>query len=254
MEWTLLKSRECDGWHGAICATGYTDDVLADALKASAEVCEDGTLLRAVGADGTTRALRVVVSGKALGIRLANDVRYYLGEEACAAWARDPGRWWVDTSEAHHLLRVAGSAVVPSDQGTQLHHAVVRAACDCARKVLPLWDLKYPSEDLPSRAIVAAEQWCAGTTSIRDLRSVSREAVYVGWDARRGYWPRLVAQAASSAVAAATLLSEAAWGVSTVMQIAGNAGFVSTTDIAGYVRQRVALTPVLVALALASDE
>ncbi len=261
MAWKLFAARECDGWHGAIRASGSTDEVLNDEMGALAAVCEDGTLLRAVGDSGEPPVLRVVVSGKAEEIKRPLEARYYLGTEAFDAWAKDPGQWWRDSTEAHYLIKVASTAVVPSDPGTPLHHAVVQAACDCVRSVLPLWQASYPLQDIPLRAISAAERWCAGTCPLREVLSRARGAFDAGWDVRRDYLPRMVAQAAAAASGVPLRPIEAAWAVTTVMQLLRpdlsealvvnkrTGGSVSKADLVGYVRRRVSLVPVLMGLA-----
>jgi hypothetical protein len=59
---------------------------------------------------------------------------------------RDTAAWWTACTDGRDMLFVAGNLCT---QGDELHRAVVRAACACAREALPVWEANYPNDRRP---------------------------------------------------------------------------------------------------------
>ncbi len=97
--------------------------------------------------------------------RLSN--AYWTFDLAAQRWAR--GRAWVDAWEsctrAEWLMRAA-DMVIPMA-------TLVRAACACARAVLPYVD---PQESRPYVALEAAESWASGALDSETVRRATRRA------------------------------------------------------------------------------
>ena len=80
---------------------------------------------------------------------------------------------WVACERADWLLWYAGKRGVD-------RKILVRAACACARTVLPYVPV---GEDRPHRAIEMAERWCNGRATIVEVRAAANAAAYAAADA-----------------------------------------------------------------------
>jgi hypothetical protein len=106
---------------------------------------------------------------------------------------RDPVAWWTACTDGRDMLFVAGNLCT---QGDELHRAVVRAACACAREALPVWEANYPNDRRLHIALDTAEAWARGEAATEDVRNAAgagawaaawawaAEAVEAAWAAR----------------------------------------------------------------------
>ena len=98
---------------------------------------------------------------------------------------------WVACERADWLLWYAGKRGVD-------RKILVRAACACARTVLPYVPV---GEDRPHRAIEMAERWCNGRATIVEVRAAANADAYA--DAAAAYAAYAADAAADAADAAA---------------------------------------------------
>jgi hypothetical protein len=77
-------------------------------------------------------------------------------------------------------------------------------ACDCAERVLPYFQRKYPGDDRPRRAIEAGRAWVrTGVFKMADLRKSALAAHAAARDVEGDHAARSAARAAGQAVATA---------------------------------------------------
>lgn len=84
------------------------------------------------------------------------------------------------------------------------HRTLVIWACDCADRVLPYFENKYPKDLRPSQAITSGRKWIkTGIFKMTDIRHFSLAAHASARDAEVGSAACSAARAAGQAVAAA---------------------------------------------------
>jgi hypothetical protein len=102
------------------------------------------------------------------------------------------------------------------------HRVLAIWAADCAERVLPYFEDRYPKDDRPRRAIEALREWVrAGTFRMADVRRASlaahAAAREVGEDGPARFAARAAGQAMATAhvpthsIAAATYAAKAIW-------------------------------------------
>jgi hypothetical protein len=80
---------------------------------------------------------------------------------------------------------------------------LVAWGCDCAKRVLPYFEKKYPNDNRPRLAIKAGRQWLKdGIFKMTDIRSVSLAAHAAAREIENDDVARSAARAAGQAVAA----------------------------------------------------
>jgi len=101
------------------------------------------------------------------------------------------------------------------------HHLLALWAADCAEHVLPLFNIQYPEDDRPQKAIETARAWAQGLASVKDARQAAVAAHAAARDAQDPA-ARLVARAAGHAAATAHMadheLGAAAYAIKAVQQ------------------------------------
>ena len=107
----------------------------------------------------------------------------------------------IDAGDKH----VARKARLVRKVGTLDRRTLVTFAADCAERVLPIFEKKYPEDDRPRKAIEMLRRWLAGEASESELRAAADAA----FDAR-AYAARAYAAEASRAAAAAAAADAAA--------------------------------------------
>ena len=85
-------------------------------------------------------------------------------------------------------------------------------ACDCAEKVLPLFEKQYPNDDRPRQAIIIARQFANGKATKEDL-AAARVTACDAWDA--------TSDAARVASWAASWAAEREWQTQRVKELIG---------------------------------
>lgn len=65
------------------------------------------------------------------------------------------------------------------------HTALVTFAVDCAERVLPIYEARYPDDMRPRIAIETARRWTAGEASIGQVRAAKRPAAKAAYGAKR---------------------------------------------------------------------
>ena len=87
--------------------------------------------------------------------------------------------------------------------------------CDCAERVLHLFEEKFPDDKRPRQAIEVARRFAIGQATIEELRD-AREAAWAAWEAGAAAWEAAEAAGAAweagEAAEAAGAAREAAWG------------------------------------------
>lgn len=81
-------------------------------------------------------------------------------------------------------------------------------AADCAERVLPYFEEKYPSDDRPLKAIESARAWARGEIRVGPARAAAVAAHAAAREADEGA-ARLAARAAGHAVATAHMAAHA---------------------------------------------
>lgn len=88
-------------------------------------------------------------------------------------------------------------------------------ACDCAERVLPLWERQYPGDERPRRCLAVARAYADGEatadelTAARDAAWAARYAAWAAAEAASRYAAGITAWAAAEAAARAA--AETAW-------------------------------------------
>ncbi|MBE3067691.1 MAG: hypothetical protein IMZ73_09750 [Chloroflexi bacterium] len=96
--------------------------------------------------------------------------------------------------------------VKPLDEGD--HRSLALWAADCAERVLPYFEEKYPKDDRPRKAIKAARAWTRGEIRVGPARAAAVAAHAAARDADEGT-ARAAARAAGHAVATAHMAGHA---------------------------------------------
>ncbi len=87
--------------------------------------------------------------------------------------------------------------------GKTSHKTLVIWACDCAKRVLPYFEKKYPNDKRPRLAIEAGRTWVrTGVFRMADVRQTSLAAHAAAREAENGNPARSAARAAGQAIAA----------------------------------------------------
>ena len=94
----------------------------------------------------------------------------------------------------------------PLDDGD--HRSLARWAADCAERVLPYFEEKYPKDDRPRKAIEAARAWMRGEIRVGPAR-VAAVAVHAAARDADEAAARAAARAAGQAVATAHMAAHA---------------------------------------------
>jgi hypothetical protein len=113
---------------------------------------------------------------------------------------------------------------------------VVQWACDCAERVLSIWETKYPDDSRPRDAINAARAWLANPCG--ETRQAAY-AAYVAYGIRAA--ARAAAYAADAARAAAYAAERAAYATDSAVyaaDAAADAAAYTAADAAAYVAER----------------
>ena len=127
---------------------------------------------------------------------------------------------WTACDRADWLLWYAGR------HGDVDRRLLVRAACACARTVLPYVPV---GEDRPHRAIELAEAWCNGRATIVEVRTAAYAA-----DADAAYAANAAAYAAYAAYAAADAAADAAYAAYAAAAYAAYADAANAAYAAAY--------------------
>lgn len=90
----------------------------------------------------------------------------------------------------------------------QDHRSLALWAADCAERVLPYFEEKYPKDDRPRKAIEAARAWTRGEIRVGPARAAAVAAHAAARDADEGA-ARAAARAAGQAVATAHMAGHA---------------------------------------------
>ena len=81
--------------------------------------------------------------------------------------------WEDPRAEADDLLAVC--------EGVD-RRVLVRAACACARTVLPVWEARYPGDLRPRRALEVADAWTWGEATVQEVKDAT-DAAYAAYAA-----------------------------------------------------------------------
>ena len=102
------------------------------------------------------------------------------------------------------LVRIDLDQQVTELVGKTGHKMLAIWACDCAERVLPNFERKYPDDDRPRRAIEAGRAWArTGVFRKADIRKASLGAHAAARAVEGDYAARSAARAAGQAVATA---------------------------------------------------
>ena len=75
---------------------------------------------------------------------------------------------------------------VPPEQRETRDHLAREFACDCAERVLPLYEGRYPDDPRPREAIAVVRRYLAGTATEAELRAAAADAAYAAAAAAAG--------------------------------------------------------------------
>ena len=90
----------------------------------------------------------------------------------------------------------------------QDHRALALWAADCAERVLPCFEAKYPRDDRPRKAVEAARAWARGEMAVSEARAAAFAAHAAARDAEDPA-ARAAARAAGHAAATAHVAGHA---------------------------------------------
>ena len=97
----------------------------------------------------------------------------------------------------------------------QDHRSLVLWATDCAERVLPYFEEKYPKDDRPRKALEAGRAWVRGEITFGELRAAALAAHSAARDAEHAA-ARSAGQAAATAHVAGHARHAATYAVSAV--------------------------------------
>lgn len=90
------------------------------------------------------------------------------------------------------------------------------SACDCAERVLPIYEARYPKDDRPRKAIKVSREYAAGVATAEELAAAESAARAAAWSATRSAaesaaWSASRSAAWSASRSAARAAARAAW-------------------------------------------
>jgi hypothetical protein len=98
-------------------------------------------------------------------------LREIIADGACpeaVEWCRahaTPESAWAACERADWMLWIASRRAGPAHSESRVR--IVRVACEIARLVLPIFEVKRPDDDRPRKAIEAAESYCEAPSAER---------------------------------------------------------------------------------------
>jgi immunity protein 5 of polymorphic toxin system len=112
--------------------------------------------------------------------------------------------------KAPKLVKTSLDEQVSDLVATANHKTLVVWACDCAERVLPFFEARFPDDDRPRRAIELGRAWVeTGIFRMREVRTASLAAHAAARAAQDDDVARAAARAAGQAVAAAHVAGHA---------------------------------------------
>jgi len=111
----------------------------------------------------------------------------------------------------------------------QDHKALALWAADCAERVLPYFEDKYPKDDRPRKAIEAGRAWVRGEMAMTEARAAAFAAHAAARDATDAA-ARSAARAAGHAAATAHVAAHARHAAAYAVTAAVDAGVTAATE------------------------
>jgi hypothetical protein len=111
----------------------------------------------------------------------------------------------------------------------QDHRSLVLWAVDCAERVLPYFEEKYPEDDRPRRALEAGRGWVRGERSMSEVRAAALAAHAAARDAFHAA-ARAAARAAGHAAATVHVAGHARHAAAYAITAAGSASAATERD------------------------
>ena len=134
--------------------------------------------------------MRAILARKLKALGACKDAVDWVGEHDLAtAWAKCERPDW--------MLWLCGK--MAGNAGWAKKQQIVLLACDIAESVLPIFELKYPKDSRPRKAIEAARGWCEGKVSLKDVRAADAYDAASAADAAAAAASYAAAYAAASA-------------------------------------------------------
>jgi hypothetical protein len=112
--------------------------------------------------------------------------------------------------DAPKLVKTSLDGQIADLARTADHRTIATWACDCAERVLPLFETQFPEDDRPRLAIQAGRDWVkTGVFRMAEIRKASLDAHAAARGALEHMAARSAARGAGQAVAAAHVPSHA---------------------------------------------
>ena len=118
------------------------------------------------------------------------------------------------------------------DDPLMTHTKWVRWAADCAERVLPLFEVRYPDDMRPRQALVAVREWLLDPSEDNHEKAF-RAAAYAAADAANAAWAAARAAARAAAANAAWAAAYATRAAADTAANAANAAY-AAADTAAY--------------------
>jgi len=148
------------------------------------------------------------------GLVLGGDVaQLVLRSSNSADFGRNANPDWQymrSNMDAPKLVKTSLDGQIADLARTADHRTIATWACDCAERVLPLFETQFPEDDRPRLAIQAGRDWVkTGVFRMAEIRKASLDAHAAARAAQDHKAARSAARAAGQAVAAAHVPSHA---------------------------------------------
>ena len=103
------------------------------------------------------------------------------------------------------------SCAVPDEQGSEATKLLRIFACDCAERVLPIYEKQCPKDTRPRQAIEVSRRFANGQATQEGLAAAEAAAWAATWAAAGAAVTRAAARAAAGAARAAAGAAEREW-------------------------------------------
>lgn len=138
-----------------------------------------------------------------------DDAIAWLRERSCAVEPerRTAEAAWMDCERSDWLVWIVTQPAVRKAVGDRVLRLI---ACDCAERVLPLYERAHPGDPRPRRAIEVSRRYADGLASLNELREARRRAAYTAADSAAASYDDAACAACAAAISAARAAADSA--------------------------------------------